>query len=84
MVNMRYHKINLYVTFLLSKAHKQWSKPTTTIYYQHKSTESNYELFKYSQSLMLETPLKLDNIQCKSNFNRNKVLLMIKENIKTD
>ena len=37
-----------------------------------------------SLALAFETHMKLGNLQCKSNFNRNEVLLMMKENIKTN
>ena len=34
-------------------------------------------------TLVFETRMKLGNLQCKSNFNRNEVLLLVIENIKT-
>ena len=34
-------------------------------------------------TLVFETCIKLGNVQCKSNFNRNEVLLLMIENIKT-
>ena len=35
-------------------------------------------------TLVFETCLKLGNLQCESNFNRNEVLLLMIENIKTN
>ena len=35
-------------------------------------------------TLVLETPMKLGNLQCQSNFNRTEVLLLMIENIKTN
>ena len=42
-------------------------------------------LFVYvAVSLVFDTYLKLSNLQCKYNFNRNVVLLLIIDNIKTN